>query len=244
MEIDRIAPTRRPAGRPAQFQRWDDLLFLHWKVPAEALRPLVPASLALDTFEGDAYVGVVPFMMRDVHPTWAFPVAPISNFLETNVRTYVHRGGADPGVWFFSLDAANALAVGIARAFWDLPYHRATMSLEKRDGVIEYNTVRDGTPKGRCAVAYRHLGSPAPAVPGTLEHFLAERYILYAARDDGAMRLGRVHHAPYPLERAELLRWDEDLVAAAGITRPDAPPIAHYAAGVSVDVFALEDLAP
>lgn len=242
MEIDRIAPTRRPEGRPVQFQRWDDLLFLHWKVPAEVLRPLIPPSLEIDTFEGDAYVGVVPFMMRDVHPTWAFSVDALSNFLETNVRTYVHRGGRDPGVWFFSLDAANAVAVWIARTFWSLPYHHAAMSLEKRDGVIDYKTARKGSPTGGCAVAYRPLGSPRPADPGTLEHFLAERYILYAARGDGAMRLGRVHHVPYPLERAELLRWDEDLTAAAGIARPDAPPLAHYASGVRVDVFALEDL--
>lgn len=242
MEIDRIAPTRRPAGRPAQYQRWDDLLFLHWRVPAEVLRPLIPSSLEIDTFEGDAYVGVVPFMMRDVHPTWAFSVGPISNFLETNLRTYVHREGRDPGVWFFSLDAANALAVWIARTFWHLPYHRAAMSLEKRDGVIEYKTARRGAPKGRCSAMYRPLGSPSPAAPGTLEHFLAERYVLYAALPDGSMRLGRVHHGPYPLERVELLRWDEDLTAAAGIARPDAAPLALYASGVSVDVFALEAL--
>lgn len=240
MDIDRIAPTRRPEGRPAQHQRWLDLLFLHWAVPVEVLRALVPASLEIDTFEGVAYVGVVPFTMRDVHPRWAFPVPGISHFHETNVRTYVHRAGRDPGVWFFSLDAANALAVWIARTFWHLPYHHATMSLSRKEHDITYGTSRRGDPGARCAVRYRPQGSPRAAEPGTLEHFLAERYILYAGLPDGSMRLGRVHHTPYPLEQVELHGWDEGLLAAAGIPRGAETPSALYAAGVSVEVFDLE----
>lgn len=242
MNIDRIAPTRRPAGRAAQHQRWLDLLFLHWRVPSSVLRPLVPASLELDTFDGEAFVGLVPFTMRDVHPTWAFSVPGVSHFHETNVRTYVHREGRDPGVWFFSLDAANALAVWVARTFWHLPYHHATMSLERGPEGIEYRTARRSDPSARCEVRYTPRGSPAAATPGSLEHFLAERYILYAARRDGSMRSGRVHHAPYPLESVTLHRWDEGLLAASGIARGDESPIAHYAAGVTVDVFDLESV--
>ncbi len=240
--IDRVSPTMRPAGRVAQRQQWHELLFLHWRVPAAVVRALVPHDLELDLFDGDCFVGLVPFTMRGVRPVWAPPVPGVSDFHETNVRTYVHRDGRDPGVWFFSLDAASRLAVWVARTFWHLPYHHAAMRLEKRaDGVTQYDTERTASPGG-CHVSYRPLGAPTPATPGTLEHFLAERYILYAATPDGGMRLGRVHHVPYPLERAELYAWDESLLAAAGITRGPEAPIAHYAAGVDVDVFALERL--
>ena len=112
--IDRIAPTRRPEGRVAQRQSWLDLTFLHWRIPVAALRPLLPAALEIDTYEGDAFIGVVPFTMTGVRPLWAPPVPGISNFHETNVRTYVHLEGRDPGVWFFSLDAASRVAVTIA----------------------------------------------------------------------------------------------------------------------------------
>ena len=243
--IDRISPTIRPENaRLAQRQRWLDLLFLHWKVPVSMLRPLIPSALEIDTFEGDAWVGVVPFTMRDVRPWWSPSVPGISNFHETNVRTYVHQYGQDPGVWFFSLDAANALAVWIARTFWNLPYHHATMSLEKGvDGVIRYDTARRAsTHSAECHAVYEPLGAPSPAKPATLEHFLAERYILYADRGGGELRKGRVHHVPYPLQRAKLYSWDESLLVAAGIARPAGEPLAHYASGVDVDVFALEAL--
>ena len=129
--IDRIAPTRRPPGRTVMRQQWRDLLFLHWPVPVEQLRPLIPAELAIDTYEGQAYIGLVPFTMRNVRPTWSPPVPPLSHFHEINVRTYVHRQGRDPGVWFFSLDAANPIAVKIARLWFKLPYFYARMRLNK-----------------------------------------------------------------------------------------------------------------
>jgi uncharacterized protein YqjF (DUF2071 family) len=248
VEIDRLAPTRRPPGRPAGYQRWRQLAFVHWRVPVAALSRLVPPQLAIDTFDGEAFVGIVPFTMRGVRPRWAPAISAISDFHETNVRTYVHRDGADPGVWFFSLDAANRLAVALARTFWHLPYHHAQMTLVERDGEVRYASQRrraerrtakrraDGPMfQGTC----RPLGAAAPAAPGTLEHFLAERYFLYAQAGGGELRRGQVHHAPYPLQPAELTRWDESLLAAAGIARPEAPPLVHYAAGVDVEVFAL-----
>ncbi len=241
--IDRITPTMRPEGRVAQRQRWLELLFLHWRVPASVLRPLVPEALTLDTWEGECFVGVVPFTMRDVRPVWAPSVPGLSHFHETNVRTYVHHEGRDPGVWFFSLDAANAIAVWIARTFWHLPYHHADMALEHLpDGSTHHRTERLTPPLARCEVNYRPVGAPQAAKPGTLEHFLAERYVLYADTGRGTLRKGRVHHPPYPLQRAELTHWDESLLVAAGIARPEGAPLAHYASGVDVDVFALEAL--
>ncbi len=245
MTIDRITPTMRPEGRAVQHQRWLDLLFLHWRVPVSMLRPLIPAALEVDTFEGEAFVGVVPFTMRGVRPVWAPAVPGVSNFHETNVRTYVHHQGRDPGVWFFSLDAANRLAVWIARTFWHLPYHHAAMSLERlSDGSVRYTSDRRAPPPlpARCDVTYRPTGVPMDAKPGTLEHFLAERYVLYADTGGGDLRLGRVHHAPYPLQPAQVIDWDESLLVAAGIARPAGEPMAHFASGVDVEVFALEKI--
>jgi uncharacterized protein YqjF (DUF2071 family) len=243
--IDRLTPTIRPPLRASMRQDWHHLLFLHWVVPAEGLRRLVPPGLDLDLFDGRAYVGLVPFTMTGVRPVWAPAVRGLSDFHETNVRTYVHRAGRDPGVWFFSLDAANPIAVALARARFYLPYYHARMSLTgEPTGAIRYTSdrLRSGPTPASCAVRATPTGLPAPAVPGTLDHFLAERYFLYAAHRDRLYR-GQVHHAPYPLQHADVTDLDETLLAAAGIERPDAAPLAHYARGVRVEVFALTRVA-
>ncbi|HSG72953.1 MAG TPA: DUF2071 domain-containing protein, partial [Planctomycetaceae bacterium] len=126
-EIDRISPIIRPDEKLIGYHTWLDLLFLHWRVPADEIQALLPPELTVDTFEGDAWVGLVPFKMRKIRPWWSPPVPGISNFYETNVRTYVHHRGKDPGVWFFSLDASSSLAVSVARWRWNLNYFKATM---------------------------------------------------------------------------------------------------------------------
>lgn len=223
---------------------WHDLSFLHWRVPAASLRPLVPGALEVDTFDGDAFVGLVPFTMRGVRPWWAPPLPGTTAFHETNVRTYVHRDGRDPGVWFFSLDAASRLAVLAARTLWHLPYHHARMELQRDGELVHYRSERLRPPPlpGHCRVTCRPHGVARPAAPGSLEHFLAERYLLYTLGARGALLRGAVHHEPYPLQAAEVLACDENLLAAAGIARPAATPLAHYAAGVAVEVFALQRL--
>lgn len=239
-------------------QRWADLLFLHWALPPEPLQALLPPGLEIDTFEGHAYVGLVPFTMTGVRPTLLPSVPPLSNFHETNVRTYVHHRGREPGVWFFSLDAANPIAARLGRAWFKLPYFYARMSLqhERRlsgfqtpDGVcvdyvvdsISYSAERrwpEPTPAG-CRVYYTPSGPVTPAEVGSLEHFLVERYILYAYKN-GTLYRGRVHHVPYPLRRAEVHTLEENLIAAAGIARPDTPPLAHYADELRVRIYPLE----
>jgi uncharacterized protein YqjF (DUF2071 family) len=236
-DIDRLAPTRRPPGPAAGTQKWRHLLFLHWPVPVEALRPLVPSRLSLDLHDGVAYVGLVPFAMEDVRPAWV-PRPLALDFLETNVRTYVHFEGRDPGVWFLSLDAASRLAVHAARLGWHLPYHYARMDMRLGEAGITYECARATPARPRLRARYRP-GDPLPAsAPGSLQFFLLERYILYAERN-GRLFTGRVHHRPYPAYAAEVHEVTDDLVAAAGLPRPAGPPLAHYSPGVDVEVFAL-----
>jgi uncharacterized protein len=248
--IDRVAPAARPAGHCVMHQRWAHLLFLHWAVPADDLRPRLPASLEPDTFDGQAYVGLVPFTITGARPRSCPSVPGLSNFHEVNVRTYVHTAGRDPGVWFFSLDAANRLAVWGAKRFFHLPYHFARMRLcedsvaEDQAHEVHYRSTRvaPGARPASCALRYRPTGEPNPAAPGTLEHFLVERYILYAQNGQNLFR-ARVHHAPYPLQTAALLSLEENLVAAAGITPPVITPLVHYAREVRTEVFGLERVA-
>lgn len=252
MTIDRISPTLRPHDSVVMRQRWLTLLFLHWEVDPATVQALLPPGLTVDTYEGKTYVGLVPFTMRDVRPIWSPSINGISHFHECNVRVYVHHKGKDPGVWFFSLDAANPIAVAAARALFKLPYYFARMSLTKQDGTITYATERispepvrasSGGPVG-CTAHYSPTGTPKTSTPGTLEHFLAERYILYAY-DGKKLYSGRVHHTPYPLQTAKVHALTDTLVAAGGIILPDGAqepcsPLAHYASGVDVDVFPLK----
>jgi uncharacterized protein YqjF (DUF2071 family) len=251
-EIDRIAPTLRPADRPIGYQVWSHLLFVHWRIPAEQIRPLIPPELTIDTWDGDAWVGLVPFDMSGVRPWWSPSVPGVSSFLETNVRTYVHYRGRDPGVCFFSLEASSSLAVRIARWRWHLPYFRAVMTLDRRDDAIEYHSRRLWPePAGAgCAVSakigpllgYAEPGRPrvaGQAVPGTFEHFLVERYILYATNARRQLYSGRVYHTPYPVREARLLDLTDTLLPAAGIQPAGPPEHTAFSDGVSVEIFPL-----
>jgi uncharacterized protein YqjF (DUF2071 family) len=245
--MDRIAPTRRPDGPAAGTQRWRGLLFVHWEIAGAALaalRALVPARLELDTFEGRAYLGLVAFSMREVRPLRALPAVPTArDFEELNLRTYVHHRGADPGVWFFSLDASSALAVLGARAFFHLPYWHARMAVEQDgDGRTRYRSARRWADDGPAAldVSYE-VGEPLGAAKeGTFEHFLAERYYLYAVTPSDVLLRGQVHHTPYPLRRARVEAMSESIAAAAGLARPDDHASVLWSEGVDVEVFGLK----
>jgi len=246
--IDRLGPIARPRRRVVMYQEWHHLLFIHWEIAAEPLAALLPPGLELDTFHGRAFVGLIPFTMRGIRPRF-LPSSPwLSSFHETNVRTYVRRGDRDPGVWFFSLDAANPVAVAIARATFGLPYFHARMSLEVDTSpgagpVLRYVSERlwAGSNRPRSQVHARVVGPAAPANPGSLEHFLAERYLLYTTRR-GRLFQGQVHHDRYPLQTAEIDSLDETLLAAAGLVRAANSPMVQYAAGVRVEVFGLTPL--
>lgn len=253
--IDRISPTRRPTGRAIGYQSWSELLFIHWTVPAAELQSLLPDGLTVDTFHGQAWVGLVPFHMSGVRPWWSPAIPGVSAFHETNVRTYVHRDGEAPGVWFFSLDANSSLAVRIARWKWQLPYFYAQMRLQREGRHVSYSSRRlwPGTVEARSAIT-ADVGDLLPVAPdsgnarpgvatsGTLEHFLAERYLLYAQANDGRLLRGQVHHTPYPLCTAHISSLDETLIAAAGITTEGPPAHVAYSAGVDVEIFPLRPI--
>jgi uncharacterized protein YqjF (DUF2071 family) len=243
-DIDRLAPALRPARTAVMHQRWAELAFLHWPVPVAALRALVPSALTIDTFENTAYVGVVPFTVTGARPMLMPPLPWVSDFHEVNVRTYVHLDGGDPGVWFFSLDASNPLVVAAARALFLLPYHHARMEIDVDPGGIDFRSERADAEDAMLAARYEPLGQAQAAAPGSLEHFLAERYLLYTSSDRRLWQ-GQVHHEPYPLQKARAEVMVEGLVAAAGIARPEGqPPLVHFAREVQVEIFALRDVGP
>lgn len=235
-EIDRMAPTYRPEGNNAGTQRWSELLFLHWVADAEQLRPLVPEELELDTYEGKAYIGLVPFGMRDIKPSW-LPKAMAFNFLETNVRTYVvHKG--KPGVYFFSLDASSLLAVWAARVGWELPYFHASMR-EAQDGAARTYASHRGGGAAALDVTFRPEAKLGESVPDTLEHFLLERYLLFVKKK-GRIHVGQVHHAPYEGWTATVDDLSQTLVDASGLhIGARTPDLVHYSPGVDVEVFAI-----
>ncbi len=240
-KMDRVAPTKRPPDKNAGTQRWRDLLFMHWTVSPVQLRAIVPSELELDLWDGKAYVGVVPFAMHDVRPSW-LPRSLAFNFLETNVRVYVHHQGR-PGVYFLSLEAASWLAVKAARTGWSLPYYYADMTMHRDSvGQTRYSSTRRGGKRPGLALEYRIEEFLEPSPPTSLEFFLLERYLLFS-RHKGRIQCGQVHHTPYPAQRASLLSLEENLIATAGLTRPDRlPTLVHYASGVDVEVFALRDV--
>ena len=235
--IDRIAPTQRPKGCCRGYQEWRNLLFMHWPIAVEKLRPLVPAALDLDLYEGKAYVGVVPFAMQGVRPRWS-PKRLAFRFLETNVRTYVCYKG-QPGVYFFSLEAASRMAVWAARKFWSLPYFHAEMSLTQQGDEFLYQSKRR-TGGVLHKVRYRLGERLGRSQPESIEYFFLERYLLFTEHR-GRLFAGQVHHTPYPAQAAEVLELEDHLLEAAGLgTCPGLPVYSHYASGVDVEVFDLK----
>jgi hypothetical protein len=231
-------PWPLPPGGWVMAQTWHDLLFAHWPVPEAALRPHIPARLSIDLFEAQAWLGVVPFRMSGVRLRATPPVPGLSAFPELNVRTYVVADGK-PGVWFFSLDAGNAIAVAIARSWFHLPYFRARMSCQERDGWIEYRSERThrGAPSGVLQCRYRAVGAVSFASSGSLEHFLTERYCLYTADGQGRVMRGEIHHGPWTLQPAEAQLTNNTMAEAAGLSLPAAQPLLHFSKRQDVVVW-------
>lgn len=219
-------PWPMPAGPWVMTQTWNDLLFAHWRVEPASLRSLVPNGFDLDLFEGQAWLGVVPFLMTNVTPRFVPALPWVSAFPELNVRTYV-RVGDKPGVFFFSLDAGNPVAVATARTLLNLPYFSAAMNATV-DGRVDYSSRRLSAPAAEFRASYRRHGNPRTAAPDTLEYFLTERYCLYAVdHRDRPYRLD-IHHPLWTLETADADIAVNTMAAAAGIQLPPDPPLLHF----------------
>lgn len=214
---------------------WLDLLFMHWPVDAKVLRPLVPPSLSIDTFDGSAWLGVVPFYMTGVRPHFLPAVPGLSNFPEINLRTYV-TAQERPGVWFFSLDAHSRLAVRLARVTFYLPYFDAEMSCNATNDEIHYRSVRThrGAPPAGFEARYRPTGEPFESGRGTIENFLTERYCLYSADKKSVVRRGEVHHQLWPLQPAEAEIRMLDMTRQMGLRLPETGPVLHFSRRLDV----------
>ena len=235
-----VAPPSRPwAGR----MRWCDLAFLHWPVPPDALRHLVPSSLRIDTYDGQAWLGIVPFRMEGVRLRRTPPVPTTHAFPEINVRTYV-RTADRAGVWFFSLDAASRLAVRGARLLYHLPYFDAKIAVTSGPEVISYDSrrVHRRAPPAQFVARYRPISDAYEALPGTLEHFLVERYCLFMFDERRGLGLLDVDHEPWPLQRASVDVVMNTMADAAGIALPLARPVVHFARALDVRAWTRTDI--
>ncbi len=222
-------PWALPTGPWVLAQKWHDLLFAHWAVPSEAVRGLVPKKLELDTFQGQAWISIVPFTMSGVRLRGT-PVLPwLSAFPEVNVRTYVTSDGK-PGVWFFSLDAASIAAVEIARRWFYLPYFCSRMKSTAVPEGIVYSAHRNDRRGGSEALeaAYCVAGPCFEAVPGTLEYFLTERYCLYAQKPGGELLRGEIHHPPWSLQKARAILHENSMLESLGIKLSGRPAVLHF----------------
>jgi uncharacterized protein YqjF (DUF2071 family) len=217
-------------------QRWERLTFLHWPFEPAAVQALLPDGLHVDPFGGTAWVGLVPFFMR-VSTAGGRRAPWVSDFCETNVRTYVRDRDGRAGIWFFSLDAARLGAVAVARAAYNLPYYWSSMQVAGRDGEIAYTCRR--LPPGSRAATSRvriRIGDRLGADElGERDHFLTARWILFSVLRT-RRRLARACHQPWPLHRAQVLDCDDRLIAAAGLPQPSGEPLVHYSPGVDVRI--------
>lgn len=221
-------------------QNWGKLLFMHWRIDEESLRPLVPERLQIDTYDGSAWIGVIPFTMWNVRPSFTPPVPWLSEFHELNVRTYVHYEGV-PGVWFFSLDANSSVAVLGARTVFNLPYFNARINLEQEDKRIVYSSKRRDEPPAAFNATWTIGERLAQSDPDSLDFFLTERYCLYSARDERLSRL-RIHHRPWPLQTAMVQSYSSTMIESHGLQTPDGEPLLHYAEELEVDFWSPEEV--
>ena len=245
------APFRRPRGWIMAMD-WDDLLFMHWSVDADSLRRRIPAGLELDLFEGRAWIGAVPFRMTGTRPRFIPRLPGLSDFPELNVRTYVRRR-AMPGVWFFSLDAANPFAVRGARRFFHLPYFDAEMQVARLgpgpdslripddrpfpdNAEISYQSRRThrDAPAAEFRARYAPTGPAYRAAPGTLDDWLTARYCLYAADPEGNILRCDIHHKPWRLQPARAAITVNTMAAPLGLDLSAQSPLLHFAAHTEV----------
>jgi uncharacterized protein len=219
------------------FQRWQWLTFLHWRYQPDEIRRLLPKQLELDIFDGSAWVGLTPFLLKGLRPPFVPPLPWISHFPEMNVRTYVRGPDGEPGVWFFTLEAGRLAAVAGARFAYRLPYRWAAMRVRKENGAVEYSSSRKwpfGSGDARIGV---EIGEPIQ--PAELDRFLTARFRLYTMLF-GRLGFAQIEHEPWPLRRARLVRLVQNVVEASGVPQTRGSPMLHYSPGVNVRIRMVE----
>jgi uncharacterized protein YqjF (DUF2071 family) len=232
-------PWPLPFGRWSQAQTWENLLFAHWRLPEADVRKLVPPALDLDTRDGAAWLGMTPFRVTGLRLRGMLPVPRLSTFLEVNVRTYVMFDDK-PGIYFFSLDADSPFAVEGARRLYKLPYFRSLMSARRVGHELEFSSARKEGPARPFVFQARYgpLGEVFEALPGTLEHFLTERYCLYTIDERTRVCRAEIHHPPWQLQRARGA-IEANSMAPPGLTLPDDEPLLHFSRRQDVVVWPL-----
>ena len=235
----RLALRERPPGFAVMKQRWSRLLFAHWSISPSVIQATLPKGLHVDTYNGQAWIGIVPFYMERIRPVGLPPLPWLSWFLELNVRTYVYDEHGNSGVWFYSLDCNQPLAVEIARRGFHLPYQHAKMAAKITNGAVDYRCQRKGEPTPS-HYHYRPSSGLREASPGSLEFFLVERYLLFSTSADGRLHTGRVHHAPYTFADAACEAPGMEPLRQAGFAIAQAAPQSLlYSPGVEVSVYPL-----
>jgi uncharacterized protein YqjF (DUF2071 family) len=228
-------PWPMPQRRWVLSMRWEDLLFAHWPVDPQLIAPFIPAGLKLEVRDGCAWIGVVPFRMVDTKPRFGPRVPGATSFPELNVRTYVMCEDK-PGVWFFSLDAASWLVVRGARRFFHLPYFDARMDVSARGARAVYSSTRthhDAVP-AEFRAEYSPVGPVIRSVPGSIEHWLTERYCLYAADPSGTLWRCEIHHQQWPLQTAQAAIHANTMTSQLGFAFTEPPPLLHFSRGLDV----------
>ena len=237
---NRLAEREKPKLPTVMYQRWEELLFLHWPVEPQVVAKVLPPGLVVDTYKGKAWLGVVPFSMRGVRPRFLPAVPGLSSFPELNLRTYVVDELGRPGVWFYSLDTPKHLPNWIARTFFHLNYRFARIQVEDKGGSRSYRSELWMGSDWDVPQEYEweRIGEPFTAEAGSLDFFLAERYRLFAYNEAKAQLLtGQVHHEAYPLQQVNLKRYSKRLFTLNGLPKPDSSPVSLLASsGVNVQI--------
>jgi uncharacterized protein YqjF (DUF2071 family) len=233
--VDRLAYRARPPGTPVMHQRWEDLLFLHWPMDPVLLRPKIPDSLEIETFDGKAWVGITPFHLENVRGANLPTLPGLSSFHELNVRTYVTHKGI-PGIWFLSLDASKLVPVAAARVFFMLPYCKARIRMVQRRETFYFELKRSGSPEAEF-IANWQLGQPLrDPDQDSLAFFLVERYYAFTV-ENGTIYHIRIYHHPWMLEDATVHVEHSRMFSALGLPEPEAPPLVHYSRSQEVEIW-------
>ncbi|HMF55686.1 MAG TPA: DUF2071 domain-containing protein [Pyrinomonadaceae bacterium] len=241
-DTDILTARAKPDGFPVMHQNWGKLLFMHWPIAPELLRPLIPERLTIDTYKSMAWIGVIPFTMWGIRPILLPAIPGLSAMHELNVRTYVHLDH-HPGVWFLSLDINSVIAKTAARNFYFLPYYNAQIDLEQKAATIHYTLERDDadSPGAKFDAKWKIGEELSYSKPGSIEFFLTERYCLYTEHRNHLYRAS-IYHEPWPLQKAELVSMKSTMIESHGLPTPAEEPLLHYAEALAVDIWPIEEL--